>query len=252
MLAGFGGGPPAADLWLLVGTLFVTFSLQFFSNFAGALALLRLSPGAINRGFLWQLVTYPFVGVGPASIWILLELLVLFWFARDVLGILGRTRFWTHLIVIGAIAGVLAAATNLLCASAGLASPYDLAMLQGQRRVMAVMVAAFATLRREATILLFFVLPVQAKYFLGLSLLFAFIGYLGTKDLPGFVGLVAAMLLSWQLVRSGSFGRSVRELRLRTERLLIEWKLKAMRRRRRLRLVKPGREGDQDRPPWVN
>ena len=38
-----------------------------------------------TSGFVWQLVTYPVVGVGAPTIWILLELFVLFWFARDVL-----------------------------------------------------------------------------------------------------------------------------------------------------------------------
>jgi hypothetical protein len=43
----------------------------------------RLTP-AVLRGFVWQLVSYPFVGTGGPSIWFLLELLVLFWFGRDV------------------------------------------------------------------------------------------------------------------------------------------------------------------------
>ena len=66
-LGGFGSGPIPRDLWILLGVLFATFSLQFFSSTALLPALLRLTPLAWQRGFVWQLATYPFIGFGGPS-----------------------------------------------------------------------------------------------------------------------------------------------------------------------------------------
>ena len=60
--------------------------------------------------------------------------------------------------------------------------------------LLAIFIAAFATLNRNATILLFFVLPIQARWFLWLEVLFAFIAFLGSHDLPGFLGITTAVL----------------------------------------------------------
>ena len=101
---GFASGAPP-DVVALVAVVFVTFSLQFFSATAGLVEMLRLTPRVWASGFVWQVVTYPVAGVGAPTIWILLELFVLFWFGRDVLSRRGRPRFWRLLAtatVIGA------------------------------------------------------------------------------------------------------------------------------------------------------
>ena len=46
---------------------------------------------------MWRVLTYPLSAYGPASVWILLELLVLYWFARDLRTALGARRFWSLL-----------------------------------------------------------------------------------------------------------------------------------------------------------
>ncbi|MDX1383209.1 MAG: hypothetical protein R3190_06155, partial [Thermoanaerobaculia bacterium] len=100
------GGPPPRDVLVLLGVVFVTFTLRFFAATAVVPELLRLSPDVWQRGFVWQLVTYPLVGHGAPGIWFLLELLILFWFARDVHRRLG-SRSFRLLLVWGAIAGSL-------------------------------------------------------------------------------------------------------------------------------------------------
>ena len=80
---GFTGGlagPVPKDIWVLIGVLFVTFSLQFFQSTAWLPALLRLTPAVWMRGFLWQLVTYPFIGLGAPNFWFVLALLIMVMF----------------------------------------------------------------------------------------------------------------------------------------------------------------------------
>jgi len=268
-LGGFGSGRPVpTDIWVLLGVVFVTFSLQFFEIFAPLIALLRLTPLVWQLGFVWQLGTYPFIGVGPASIWILLELLILFWFSRDVFYRLGRKNFWKLLGWSVAGAGLAAVAVELIVRLAGGGAPQAFLILQGQRMLIAVTIAAFAVLYRQATILLFFVLPVQAKWFLWLEILFAFIAFLGTKDLAGFVGVCTAVGITYSLLTRGGLLRNLRrggrETWKRLHMAWIRWRLDRMRRQRDFRVIegegKRGRgNGSEDdegngvhRGPWVH
>lgn len=251
---GFGGGPPR-DLAIILATLFVTFSLQFFASTRIVPALLRLTPFVWRAGFVWQLFTYPFIGNGGADIWILIDLLMLFWFGRDVFAGLGRKHFWRLVLIAAAAAGVVALGVDFLASAgsgtSGALSPRPLfPLLQGQFVLLAIFIAAFATANRTATIRLFFVLPVEARWFLLLEILFAFIGYLNTRDAGGFAGICAAVGLSYLYVRDGGFGRGLRQTRLRAERWWLQKKLERSRRRSGLRVVKD--PFNDSRGPWTH
>ena len=253
--AGFGGGPPARDVLVLLAVVFVTFSMQFFGLTAPLIGLLRLGP-EVFRGFLWQPLTYPFAGVGGPSVWILLELLILYWFTSDVFGLLGRKRFWRLILMVAVSAAVVALVVDLFGRLTGTATLSAYSLMQGQRMLITITIAAFATLRRDATILLFFVLPVRAGHFIWLEILFAFIAFLGSKDLPGFLAICAAVGLTWYLLTHRSSRGVFKEARLRVEKWLIQRKLARMRRKSNLR-VAPGGKGGSDSgggstPPWVN
>src|SRR4051812_39827726 len=93
-MGGFGlGGPAPRDVLVILAVLFVTFSLRFFQSTAIVPALLELTPFVWQRGWVWQLVTYPFIGA-PGGIWFLLNLLILYIFARDAYFGLYRRHFW--------------------------------------------------------------------------------------------------------------------------------------------------------------
>jgi hypothetical protein len=244
---GFGGqsGPPPRDLVAVLVALFVTFTLQFFESTAIVPALLRLTPAVWRAGFVWQLATYAFAGVGGPSLWIVLELLVVYWFGADVRRRLGRRGFWSLLARAVPGAAVLAAATEFTVEAAAGQSPTPLPfqLMQGQRVLLAILVAAFATLYRDATILAFFVLPVRARWFLWLELVIAFVAFLGTKDLAGLAGIFGATGITvWVLARPRSKGRVQRRwLQWRRERL--ERKVDRLARRRGLHIV------DREEPP---
>jgi hypothetical protein len=242
-LGGLGGGPPPPpDVIALLVVVFVTFTLQFFA--AGLVDLLRLTPLAWRLGFVWQPVTYPVTGYGPASVWFLLELLILFWFGRDVFWRLGRRGFW-RLLALGAVGGaIVALLTDVLLRLGGVAPAAPFALMQGQRMLLVLLIAAFATLYGRATIYLFFVLPVQARWFLPLEILIAFMGFLATRDLAGFLGICAGVgLVWWRLRRPGGRLLDLRDLRLRLQRWWIQQRLRRLRRRRGFTVVPGDRQG---------
>ncbi len=248
--------PAPTDLVALLAVLFVTYSLQFFAATGIVPALLRLSPLVWRAGFLWQLVTYPFSGYGPVSIWILLELLILYWFGRDVFYQLGRRRFWQTVLtsaLVAALVAVLVEVVRELASGAPAAlSPFGL--MQGQRVLLTITIAAFATLNRDATILLFFVLPIRARWFLWLEVLFGFIAFLGTKDLAGFAGIVTAVGVTYASLVAGGPRRMLREWWLRLQRRRLQAELDRRRRKSGLEVLKGGRGGNKPprRGPWVN
>jgi hypothetical protein len=125
--------------------------------------------------------------------------------------------------------------------------------MQGQRVLIAIFVAAFATANRRATILFMFVIPIEARWFLGLEILFAFIGFLQTRDLAGFLGICTAVGVAYLYIRSGGGRRtSLREMRLRMEKWWIQRKMERMRKKRGFRVIPGDRSGSIKKGPWVN
>ncbi|MFQ5528539.1 MAG: hypothetical protein ACE5GX_20075 [Thermoanaerobaculia bacterium] len=246
-------GPVPRDIWVLLGIVFLTFSLRFFATTAAIPALLELTPSVWQQGFLWQLATYPFVGTGAPGIWFVLELLILFLFARTVFYQMGPKKFWRMLIQVGVLAGLAAMLVDILGTAVAGGRPWLLpfALLQGQRTLLAVLVALFAVLNRNATILLFFVLPIQAKWFLLLEIVFAFLGFLSTKDLPGFVGIcVAVGYVVWYFGRgrgAGLFGGAFKEIWLRIQARWFRFRLSRLKQKRGMKVVRGENKDD-----WIH
>ncbi|HEX2645044.1 MAG TPA: hypothetical protein VHU81_18740 [Thermoanaerobaculia bacterium] len=259
-LGGPGGAIPR-DLLILLGVLFATYSLQFFHATAVWMGILQLTPFVWLRGLVWQVATYPFIAAQVSPLWFLLGLLFLFWFGRDVYAGLGRRHFWRMVMwssVGAALVAVLAAVIQ--ARFAGLPSSVFF-LMQGQQMLMTIFIAAFATANRHATIYFMFVLPIQARWFLGLEIVLAFLGFLTTKDFPGFLGICAAVGLTYSYLTHGFGRRGFREIRLRIERWWIQQKLERAKRKRGLRVIQgkgqkgsrgPADDGEVRRGPWVH
>jgi membrane associated rhomboid family serine protease len=242
---GFGGlvdgPPPPRDLLILIGVLFTTFSLQFFDGTRAFLELLSLNAG-IFRGYLWQLVSYVFVATPTSGFWFLLELLILFWFGRTVFYRLGRNRFWRLLLVAAVSASMAAVAAEwiALALSPSFSHVPFISML-GQRMVITILIAAFATIHGEATILLFFVLPIKARWFLWLEVLFAFVFFfLPYKDYAGFVGVCVAVFMTYSGLVPGGPRQVLYRWRRKIEEKILRARLDGMRRRRRFDVIDGG------------
>ena len=257
---GGGGGLPSftpapRDVLILRGVVFVTGAFQYFEPTAALLGWLRLT-GAVWTGLVWQLVTYPFIGYGDVGLWFLLALLILFWFGRDVYYRLGRKRFWRTLLFSAVTAAVVAEVVYLAGALLGAPPASAFQIMQGQTMLLTIVIAAFATVNADATILLFFVLPVRARWFLWLEVLFAFIAFLPTKDLPGFLGLVTAVGVTYGALTAGGPKQMFRQWRLRAERWRLQRELDRERRKRKMRVIDGGGEKGEGRDDegggWVN
>lgn len=251
---GFGSGPVPRDLIILLAVVFATFSMQFFETTYRVIEFLRLTPEVWRRGFLWQVVTYPFIGIGAPSAWIILELLILFWFGRDVYQGMRRRSFWRLVLTASVIAALVAILVDVLASLGGGLGGPSFYLMQGQWMLAAIFVAAFATANQQATILLFFILPIQARWFLALEILFAFIGFLRTHDLAGFIGICTAVGVTYSYITYGAGRRGMREMWLRLQKRWISSKLeRAKRKRGGMRVIPGGDRGDKPRRgPWVH
>lgn len=253
---GLGGGltgPVPRDLWILLGVVLASFSLQFFSATGWLPLLFRLTPAVWRSGFLWQLVTYPFIGSGVPGIWFLISLLIVLLFGRDVYFQLGRRGFWRILIYAAGAAALVAVVVDIIHSLLGggprLSLPFPI--MQGQNMLLTILIAAFATLNREATIYLFFILPIQAKWFLLLEVLFAFMGFLSTGDFAGFVGICAAVAFTFGYLTGWRSTGWRRESSLRAKQLWFRLRLAWLKRKRGLQVVK-GAEEDQSKDRWLH
>ncbi|MEL7059414.1 MAG: hypothetical protein AAGN46_05240 [Acidobacteriota bacterium] len=238
-------GPPPRDILILIVVLFATFSLSAFASGWAVVRLLQLSSQVWTRGFVWQVLTYPFASDYSGGLFFLLTLVMVWWFGGDVFRALGRRRFWTT-FGLAALAGALAALlVQFLMSLGGGAAPIQL--LQGSRMVIAFAIAAFATLFGHAQILLFFVLPIRARWFLWIEVLFAFMAFLSTQDFAGFIGLLAIIGVTYVLLSGDGPGRMLQRLGLRFRKSRIEREMKRRRGRSNLRPIDGGR-----RDPWVH
>lgn len=239
------GGPVPRDVIVLLAVVFATFSIDILTR--GALLPLRLTSATWAAGWLWQPITYAFTGYGKPNLWILLELLILFWFAKDSFWRLGRKRFWRVLAWAVLAAAVAAIVVDVVSWLLGFPLGRMYPIMQGQRILLTTVIAAFATLYADATIYLFFVLPIRARWFLWIEILFAFIAFLGTRDLPGFVGICAAVGITYSVLRHGGPGRGLRRAWLRVRQRQLQAKLERERRKRGFKVVRGGEDG-----PWLN
>ncbi len=253
----FGGGglsgPIPRDLLFIAGAMLLSVTLGAFASTRIIPLLLTITPLVWQRGFLWQLVTYPFVHTAGPSFWFIINLILLFLWGRDVLSGLGRRHFWRMLLFAGIGGGILATLTDLTLSLSGWTAPNPFVMMQGWT-LMAILLAAWARAHRGATVLFMFILPIEAGYYVALELLGAFLGLLVTRDVPGFVGICTCIGLGWFYVdRSGRIGlrrKDFREYRLRLERWWIQKKLNRAKKKRGFRVI-PGEKGVR-KGPWVN
>ena len=122
-------------------------------------------------------------------------------------------------------------------------------MMQGQRMIVTILIAAFATLNRNATILLFFVVPIQARWFLLLEIVFAFLAFLSSHDLAGFLGICAAVGFTFGSLTGWRTQGWWLQTRLRAQQQWMKIRLAWLRRRRGLHVVKGDKPNDD---PWLH
>lgn len=253
-----GLGPIPKDLVILLCVLFASYTLSAFQSTAWLIWPLQLSPDVWRVGFLWQIATYP-IAEGFNGIWFLVVGFMIAQFGGQIFRVMGRKAFWRMMLTASILAALAAIVAQIVVDLAGLRSPFlkqPFGMMQGAETILVILIAAFATFFRSAKIYLFFVLPLQAGWFLWLEILLAFIGFLGTKDFAGFVGLTTAVIVTYFLVSGRGIGRWLREMRLRIERRVLEARLKRMHSKGKGRGGGGGSGGSSGgnvhQGPWIN
>ncbi len=116
--------------------------------------------------------------------------------------------------------------------------------MQGQQILLAIIIAAFATLWGDATILLFFVLPIKARWFLWLEILFAFIGFLESKDFAGFCGICGAVFLTYTGFQRGGAGKVAHTWRKRAEAFVLQKRLDRLKKKRKFDVIDGGKDDE--------
>ena len=144
---------------LIVNT--VVFALQCINHvYIGSPieGYLPLSGDGLKHGFVWQLFTFQFLHLGFQHFFF--NSLALFMFGRSVERALGNGRLWEIYFSSGVLGGLLQAGLGILFPSHfGFPTVGASAGVSG-------LLAAFCLLYRDATIRLFFCIPVRAWYVL--------------------------------------------------------------------------------------
>lgn len=132
---------------------------------------LALTPAALTRGFVWQLLTFQFFHAG---LWHLLgNLIGLWYFGRYVENVLGKQRFLTAYFGAGVVGGLLQCGLMIL-----FPLHFGSYVFGASAGVMG-MFAIFARLEAQSVIRLNFILPIRADVLLwitaGISLFFTIV-----------------------------------------------------------------------------
>ena len=115
----------------------------------------------IKHGYVWQLLTYQFMHGGMTHL--LLNSIGLYFFGRHMEMMLGRKTFLKLYLLSGVAGGIV----QLLLA---LISPRFAGPMVGASAGICGLVAAFSLLNPDSSILIFFVIPLRAKYVLPLTI----------------------------------------------------------------------------------
>jgi rhomboid family protein len=211
------------------------FVLTFFAR-NDVVRLLGLRPDAVFPGFaIWQLATYMFVHASVSHIFF--NMLTL-WFVGVELERMWGTRYFTKFYF---SAGIGAGLTQFLLAKLPFAFAAEFAPpTVGASGAIYGLLMAFALYFPTRMFLVFFIFPVQARYFVmilgGLSLLFSLGGGSGIAHTAHLGGLI-----SGYLYLKGKRLNIISEIQYR----YLKWRINRM--RKKFDVYSGGRRDDYDR-----
>ena len=240
------GGFPVAVKWLLISNI-ALFVLYFFSVVAGLGRLwepFALSPSDVLQRFqVWQLVTYLFLHDPLGFGHILWNMLGLWMFGADLERQWGRDEFLKYYFLTGVGAGVCIVIASILFES------QRGTVTIGSSGALFGLLLAFGYLFPDREVLLSFIIPIKAKYFV---MIFGAIAFMSTFHPSSGVSNIAhlsGMIIGFIYLRTKKPARRPAYARAGTGDSLRqkykEWKIQ--RARRKFEVYMRKRENDRDR-----
>ncbi|MBS4166345.1 Uncharacterized protein NEOC65_001431 [Neochlamydia sp. AcF65] len=171
----------------------------------GPQELLGLSPWGMTNSYYWQLITSLFIQKHAHGINLFLlinltfNMYILWLFGSQLAESYGDKSFLALYFISGILANLAALATVYLLL------PYKLFIIAGLAPSLLAIFVAWAMLHRETTLLLFFLIPIQAKWLLAVVVAFSLLIPLSELDFVNLfyhmVGIASGYLYStvvWQ------------------------------------------------------
>ncbi|MDR7481714.1 MAG: rhomboid family intramembrane serine protease [Armatimonadota bacterium] len=176
--------------WTLIGANAATFLLEFVGGLAVLPPLAFFAPRALQAP--WTFLTYPLLGTGGV-IWLLLGGYMLWAFGGSLERAWGRRDFLVFLVVVTAVpAAALWTGSLATGRTATLAGPW---------LVLAAAVVAWAAVNPSERLLVYFVVPVQARWLGALAAVLAFF----SVPFPLGVFALAGCGAAWWYATGGRF-----------------------------------------------
>lgn len=234
---------PRGVKWLLIinFTLFVLYFFAVRAGLGGLFSPFKLVPAMVLKLFMvWQLFTYMFLH-DPWGFWhILLNMLTLWMFGKDLEAVWGTRRFLQYYFLCGVGAGVCVVIANLLFGDTRSAT------IGASGAIFGVLLA-FGVLFPDATVLFSFLFPIKAKYFVLIMGAIAFMSTLGsTGSGVSHVAHLGGMIFGWFYLQAQRRPRRVKGGGLTD--WYRQWKIE--RNKRKFQVYMRKRESERDR--WVN
>ena len=231
----FGPGPitPAVKAIILANIAFFVVSI-FYAPISDYLGL--VPEAVLERFWVWQLATYMFLHASPMHI--LFNMLGVWMFGVELERMWGTAFFARFYAITGIGAGITVVAASLLPVEA-LQQTYAASTI-GASGALYGLLMAFALYFPTRTFLVFFVFPVQARYFVmilgAMALLFSLGGGAGVAHTAHLGGL-----LSGYLYLKGKRLNVISEIQYR----YLKWRINRM--RKKFDVYSGGRRDDYDR-----
>ena len=221
---------PNLMMYIVIGTAIV-YILDMFGPFPIS-DYLTFSPYYIVRGQVWRLITFIFIPLDNNPFWFILSLYMYWWIGSAVEREWGSTKF-TVFYGTGVLLNILSGLILALFLG-GFSGPIP--TLHGAEYLNMSLFFSMATLFPDLTILLFFVIPLKAKWLAWIdAALFLFgIGrglvntvlygpFMLVSVIPPLVAMLNYLLFFWSDI-TGFFTRTFRRAKHQTSRQTINFK----------------------------
>ena len=226
---------PAGVKWLLIANVIIFFLFWLGSPMSDYLRQLALFPAQALMGLrIWQVFTYMFL---HPSVWSLVwNMLALWMFGAELERTWGTQKFVRYYLLCGVIAG---GAAIILTYAFG----QQHAMVFGSSGCIYGLLAAYAIVFPDATLLFGFLIPLKSKYFV--LIIGAIVFFQTFPASVGETALLVGMLAGYLLLRGKNLQGQIRKPMLASYK---DWKLR--RARKKFEVYLKRRDSGSDR--WVN